>query len=475
MRTRYLLPGLLLLAAPAALAQAPPGAPRMGVPPETQEAPLSAEARATIEARVAASRDSLRRLGLLPATPARGAVTPLAWPIRAAAGVTDPGVHGISNFVDLNPALGALLDYSCGARTYDQPSGYNHAGIDIFTWPFGWQKMDRSEVEIVSAADGVIVAKFGGRPDRSCTFNGNTWNAVYVEHADGSIAWYGHMKNGSLTTLPVGAAVSTGDYLGVVGSSGNSTGPHLHFELRNAEGQITEPFAGACNTAVPASWWVDQRPYFDGAVNAARTHSAPPVFPTCPQTVEQTNEADAFAPGATVITAAYLRDVQPEQPIDLTFRRPDGSALYEWTFNANVTQFWPAVYWYWEIDLPADAPMGTWTWEVGFNGTSDTHAFNVGTVDAEGGPEAAALTLAVAPNPARGAARVALQLAEAGRATVEVLDPLGRVVARLHDGPLAGGVEHALAFDAAALPPGVYLVRALSDGAVTTRRMTITR
>ena len=51
-------------------------------------------------------------------------------------------------------------------------------------------------------------------------------------HADGSVAWYGHMKAGSLTNKAVGQTVSSGEYLGIVGSSGNSTGPHLHFGIR---------------------------------------------------------------------------------------------------------------------------------------------------------------------------------------------------------------------------------------------------
>lgn len=40
--------------------------------------------------------------------------------------------------MDQNPANpGAVLDYQCGSGTYDV-SGYNHKGIDMFTWPFGW-------------------------------------------------------------------------------------------------------------------------------------------------------------------------------------------------------------------------------------------------------------------------------------------------------------------------------------------------
>ena len=50
------------------------------------------------------------------------------WPLRPAAHLTDPGYHGISGFVDHNPAYpNQLTDYNCGTRTYDLDIGYNHA------------------------------------------------------------------------------------------------------------------------------------------------------------------------------------------------------------------------------------------------------------------------------------------------------------------------------------------------------------
>ena len=64
--------------------------------------------------------------------------------------------------------------------------------------------MDYDQVYVVAAAPGVIVFKQDGNFDRNCGFTGDPWNAVYVQHADGSVAWYGHMKNGSLTPKAVG-------------------------------------------------------------------------------------------------------------------------------------------------------------------------------------------------------------------------------------------------------------------------------
>lgn len=78
--------------------------------------------------------------------------------------------------------------------------------------------MAQNAVEIVAAAPGVIIAKDDGYGDKNCSMCTNcSWNAVYVMHADGSVAWYGHMKIFSLTAKAVGQTVAAGEYLGVVG------------------------------------------------------------------------------------------------------------------------------------------------------------------------------------------------------------------------------------------------------------------
>lgn len=54
---------------------------------------------------------------------------------------------------------------------------------------------------------------------------------VVINHHDGTMTLYGHMLSGSRTVSP-GDEVSQGQVIGTVGSTGNSTGPHLHFEVR---------------------------------------------------------------------------------------------------------------------------------------------------------------------------------------------------------------------------------------------------
>lgn len=78
------------------------------------------------------------------------------------------------------------------------------------------------------------------------------------------------------------------------------------------------------------------------------------------------------------------------------------------------------------------------------------------TADVEAAPEAA-VTVRVAPNPARGTLLVTLRRADAGAVRAGVYDAQGRQVARLHDGPLGAGA-HPFTLDLAALPAGAYVV-----------------
>ena len=73
-------------------------------------------------------------------------------------------------------------------------------------------------------------------------------NYVVLQHtaSDGSIFYtlYGHMINGSIQ-VSVGENVEQGRVLGTMGSTGNSTGPHLHFEVRlgkNSSANAVNPF-----------------------------------------------------------------------------------------------------------------------------------------------------------------------------------------------------------------------------------------
>ena len=89
--------------------------------------------------------------------------------------------------------------------------GERHRGIDIPA-PTG--------TPVYSATDGVVI---------SAGWNGSYGNAVMIKYTNNIVIVYGH--NSSLV-VRAGQKVSKGQVISLVGSTGNSTGPHLHFEVR---------------------------------------------------------------------------------------------------------------------------------------------------------------------------------------------------------------------------------------------------
>lgn len=92
-----------------------------------------------------------------------------------------------------------------------------HGGIDIVTG-YG----NSSGIPVVAAASGTVVTAIRGYSGYGHT--------VVIDHGGGLRTRYAHMQPGSLTVY-VGQKVSMGQQIGRIGSTGNSTGPHLHFEV----------------------------------------------------------------------------------------------------------------------------------------------------------------------------------------------------------------------------------------------------
>jgi murein DD-endopeptidase MepM/ murein hydrolase activator NlpD len=95
-----------------------------------------------------------------------------------------------------------------------------HTGTD-FAAPIG--------TPIRSVMKGVVV---------SAEFAGAYGRQVRVRHEDGTETWYNHMSKFSVS---VGDTVYAGDQVGAVGVTGNTTGPHLHFEVRPDGGDPIDP------------------------------------------------------------------------------------------------------------------------------------------------------------------------------------------------------------------------------------------
>ena len=343
--------------------------------------------RSNIQNRLAINQTHLQRKGLLN-PPSNREDIQFAWPLQAAETHAWNNYYGISNYIDQDSTVG-IKDFNCGSRTYD-----GHKGIDIFSWPFPWYQYENNSIEIIAAADGVIIEKDDGFEDDHCECIGS-WNAVYVQHTDGSVAWYGHMKIGSLTEKAIGESVEQGEYLGIVASSGCSTGPHLHLEVYDSEIKLIEPFTGECNRFNEDTWWEDQQDYREPKLNLLHTHDAVPEH-GCPTVNEDPHFQNEFYPGDRIYTAFYYKDALAGSISSYRILTPDGEVWSEWEQEMETT--FNASWWYWSEILPDDAPFGIWTLEATYSGEVLTHEYSYGVY---ANVENNDIQIKIYPNPAK--------------------------------------------------------------------------
>ncbi|MEZ4217900.1 MAG: M23 family metallopeptidase [Myxococcota bacterium] len=291
-------------------------------------------------------------LGAIAAAPPSSAAT-LAFPV----GATLEQDLFIGSFVDLDPDANELLTFACNDWTRD-----GHRGLDFELRTFDEQAIG---VPVFAAADGVVTFVEQSDPnDANTSGSASPGNRVYVDHGDGVETQYWHLRHASVP-VTVGQAVAAGEPLGLVGSSGQSFGPHLHFEVLE-NGQVVEPYAGACNpgpsrfTVQPA---LELAVYLNdfGVTDDDLTNPAAPFFPFGPPRDAQLPVGVPFyfwmrggnlAAGAT----AHVVVRQPDASVwvDDTFAL--GSGAFERRFQRWIGGYFLGF------------ATGTWTIELSLDG-----------------------------------------------------------------------------------------------------------
>ena len=145
------------------------------------------------------------------------AATSYIWPFDED---QDDGIV-VVNYVD-DLSGGSIKDYNDNDWSYD-----GHNGTDLCLHNF--RHMDRC-VRVKAAASGTVVRISVNNFDRNTGWGtGSPANLVQIRHSDGTYAFYYHLMKKSVT-VKLGEYVLQGQTIGYVGSSGNSTDAHLHFE-----------------------------------------------------------------------------------------------------------------------------------------------------------------------------------------------------------------------------------------------------
>jgi hypothetical protein len=174
----------------------------------------------------------------------------------------------------------AVQDWSCGNSTYG-----DHIGSDYSLR--GNNDAIDTGYDVVAAAAGTVISTEDGFYDH-CTqcggaqcglgFGNGFANQVYIDHGTYKVM-YGHMRTGSIMVEP-GDVVTCGQVIGQIGSSGCSTGAHLHFEPQTSSRTAVDPYEGECSPTSP-SLWIEQGEHRDLPGEACGDGEPPP--PMCPE------------------------------------------------------------------------------------------------------------------------------------------------------------------------------------------------
>lgn len=196
-------------------------------------------------------------------------------PVRFRLPIANPDGDFLHEFVvgvDHDPVDYGGLGYQC--LNYDGELSFpycydQHTGTD-FLLAGDFEMMDAEVVWVVAAADGVVVDTEDGNYDRchadistgyiDCDGHPMRANYVTLEHEGGFQTGYWHLKTNTLV-VAVGDQVSCGERLALVGSSGISAMPHLHFLVQAPDGAVIDPYAGP--ESQPESFWVKQDSLYD--------------------------------------------------------------------------------------------------------------------------------------------------------------------------------------------------------------------
>lgn len=215
----------------------------------------------------------LSALLLLITAPALAEAPRLGLPLECLLGQT----CWVMNYPDTDPSP-AARDFTCRPRSYNDHSGTDFAVRDMAQVRRGVPVRAAAAGKVVAVRDGVEEGLWlAGRKDEVVKPGRQCGNRVVVDHGDGWVTDYCHMRKGSVK-VRMGQTVATGQALGLVGLSGMTDFPHahmgvLHFAPGAKNGEPVDPFTGADNTAgcgrPPHPLWASPLPYDAGHLYAA--------------------------------------------------------------------------------------------------------------------------------------------------------------------------------------------------------------
>lgn len=131
--------------------------------------------------------------------------------------------------------------YLPDVQDYGLSTGFIWPADGVFTSGYGWRwGRIHAGIDIAAPIGTPILAAASGVIEYSQWNDGGYGNMIDIRHADGTITRYAHLNE---LYVKEGQTVGQGQIIGAMGSTGFSTGPHLHFEIRPNGGSPIDPMA----------------------------------------------------------------------------------------------------------------------------------------------------------------------------------------------------------------------------------------
>lgn len=152
----------------------------------------------------------------------------------------------IMHYVDLNPG-DQEVDFGCGRQTYHHHDGTDFGISDFEAMNQGFAVLAAAGGVVLRVRDGVADRLIIDQTERKAVSNLECGNGVVIDHGNGWQTQYCHLRNGTIAVRK-GNRIEKGRVLGMVGSSGLASFPHVHLTVRY-QGKVVDPFVGV--TSVP--------------------------------------------------------------------------------------------------------------------------------------------------------------------------------------------------------------------------------
>lgn len=252
------------------------------------------------------------------------------------------------NYVDWGPGA-TIKDSHCDSKTYD-----GHQGTDFVIRDF---KMMDAGVNVVAVKKGKVIFVQDGLFDREKTsvISKQLGNYVGIAHSGSVQTYYAHLRKGSIV-VSVGDSVVAGQKLGLVGSSGNSESPHMHFEAWFDSTYYFDPFSGPCGN--PGTYWLNE-PTFN---TTFATWTSGMVNYVC--------TLDTLKEGLPVVDTFYVNDaaitywnleygLRTNDSLKVEWYDPSGILWFKYGYK--VDRDWWYYYYSSYINVPVTGPKGKWS------------------------------------------------------------------------------------------------------------------